>query len=165
MAGLLILKVDLQPGTVTFCGNLPFIVSANDKIYNYTGRNMKQLYVADLREHKFLVNEANRHGTVTNILGSVFSMLPGFHKKQNSTTHNSNVIEGQSPTIFQASTIDTPSTIDNRSKGKTEKEGNNIHLNTIETITKNKVFLNNVICQKDNNLRYSRSTYKCKSAK
>ena len=43
----------LQPGAVIFCDNLPFIVSANGKIYNYTGGNMKQLYVADPREHKF----------------------------------------------------------------------------------------------------------------
>ena len=44
----------LQPGTVIFCKDLPFIVSPNGKIYNYTGSNMKQLYVADPREHKFL---------------------------------------------------------------------------------------------------------------
>ena len=37
----------LQPGTLIFCDNLPFIVSANGKIYNYTGGNMKQLYIAD----------------------------------------------------------------------------------------------------------------------
>ena len=49
---------------------------------------MKQLYIADPREHKFLVNEANRPSTITNILGSVLSMLPGFGKKQNSTTHS-----------------------------------------------------------------------------
>ena len=71
----------LQPGTVIFCNDLPFIVSVNGKIYNYTGGNMKQLYVADPREHKFLVNEAHRPGTITYILGSVLSMLSGFHKK------------------------------------------------------------------------------------
>ena len=43
----------LQPGTVIFCDDLPFIVSANGKIYNYTSGNMKQLYVADPHEHKF----------------------------------------------------------------------------------------------------------------
>ena len=57
----------LQPGTVIFCKDLPFIVSVNGKIYNYTGSNMKQLYVADPREHKILVNEANRPGTISNI--------------------------------------------------------------------------------------------------
>ena len=54
---------------------------------------MKQPYVGDPRENTFLVNEATRPGTITNILGSVLSMLPGFHKKQNSTTHNPNKTE------------------------------------------------------------------------
>ena len=113
---------------------------------------MKHLYVADPREHTFLVNEANRPGTITNILGSVLSMLPGFHKKkQNSTTHNSHKIEEQTPATPEASTIVTDSTINNRNSGKTEKEGNNIHPNTIETLTKNEVSLNNVMHQKDNN--------------
>ena len=111
---------------------------------------MKQLYVADPREHKFLVNEANRPGTISNILGSVLSMLPGFHKKQNSTTHNSNELEEQTPATPVASTIDTANIIDNRNNDKTEKEGNDICLNTIEAITKNKIFLNNVMHQKDN---------------
>ena len=44
---------------------------------------MKQLYAADPREQKYLVNEANRPGTITNILSSVLSMLPGFCKTQN----------------------------------------------------------------------------------
>ena len=57
----------LQPGMVMFCEDLPFIVSANGKIYHYTGSNMKKLYVADPREHKFLVNEANMPSTITNI--------------------------------------------------------------------------------------------------
>ena len=61
----------LQPGTIIFCDDLLFIVSANGRIYNYTGGNTKQLYVADPRQHKFLVNEANRPGTITVILGSV----------------------------------------------------------------------------------------------
>ena len=77
----------LQPGTIIFCENLPFTVSANGKIYNYTGCNMKQLYVADPREHESLVNEANRPGTITNILGSVLSMLPCFHKKNKIAQH------------------------------------------------------------------------------
>ena len=42
-----------QPGTAIFCDDLPFIVSANHKIYNYTGGNMKHLYVADPRKHNF----------------------------------------------------------------------------------------------------------------
>ena len=41
----------LQSSTVIFCDDLPFIISANGKIYNYTGVTMKQLYVADPSEH------------------------------------------------------------------------------------------------------------------
>ena len=88
---------------------------------------------------------------MTNILVSVLSMLPGFCKKQNSTRHISNEIEEQTPATPEASTIDTASTIDNISNGKTEQEGNDIHLITIETITENKVFLNNVLHQKCSN--------------
>ena len=72
----------LQPGMVIFCKDLPFIVSANGKIHNYSEGNMKQLYIADPNEHKFLVKEANRPGTLSNILDSVFGMLPGFHRKK-----------------------------------------------------------------------------------
>ena len=39
---------------------------------------MKQLYIADPSEHKFLVNKANRPGTLFNILESVLGMLTGF---------------------------------------------------------------------------------------
>ena len=65
----------LQPGTVIFCEDLPFIISNNGKIYNYTGGNMKQLYIADPSKHKFLVKEANRPSTFSNILDSVLKML------------------------------------------------------------------------------------------
>ena len=123
----------LQPGMVIFCADLPFIVSENGKIYNYTGGNMKQLYVADPREHKFLVNEANRPSTITNILGLVSSMLPGFSKKPSSTAHNSKEIEEQTPTTPEVSTIVTASTIDNINNGKTDTKGNNIYFSTVET--------------------------------
>ena len=112
---------------------------------------MKQIYVADPREHKFLVNEANRPSTITNILGSVLSMLSGFCKKQNSTTHSSNKIEEQTLATAEASTIDTTRNINNINNGKTDKEGNDIDLNTTETIAKNGVFHSNVMHQKDNN--------------
>ena len=49
----------LQPGTVIVCKDLPFVVSNNSKIYNFTGGNMKQLYIADPSKHKFLVTPAN----------------------------------------------------------------------------------------------------------
>ena len=73
----------LQLATVIFCKDHPFIVSANGKIYNYMGGNIKQLYIADPSEHKFLVKEANRPSTFSNILDSVLDMLPEFCKRQN----------------------------------------------------------------------------------
>ena len=57
-------------------------------------------------------------------------------------------MEEQTPTTPEASTIDTASTTDNINNGETKKEGNNIHLNAIDTIAKNKAFLINVIHQK-----------------
>ena len=79
-------------------------------------------------------------------------MLPGFHKKkQNSSAHNSNEIEEQTPATAEASTIDTANTINNINIGKTDKEDNDININTIETIAKNKVFPSNVMHQRDNN--------------
>ena len=68
----------LQPGTVIVCKDLPFIVSSNGKIYNFTGGNIKQLYITDPNEHKFLVKAANSPSTFSNILGSVLDLLPGF---------------------------------------------------------------------------------------
>ena len=112
---------------------------------------MKQLYIADPREHKFLVNEANRPSTLTNILSSVLSMLPGFCKKENSTTCSSNKIEEQTPATPEASRIDTTWNIDNIDYGKADKEGNDIDLNTIDTIAENEVFLSNMMHQQDNN--------------
>ena len=102
----------LQPGTVIFCDDLPFIVSANSKICNYTGGNMEQLYVADPSEHKLLVNEANRPGTLSNILESVLGMLPGFWKKQNNALHNTKEIEEQTQATPEALTIDTTSNLE-----------------------------------------------------
>ena len=135
----------LQPGTVIFCNDLPFIVSANSKIYNYTGGNMKQLYITDPSEHKVLVNEANRPGTLSNILGSVLGMLPGFHRKQNNAFNNTKEIEEQTQATPEALIIDTASTSDNLNNCKTHKKGNDI-----ETVAKNNVLLGNVLHSKDN---------------
>ena len=96
---------------------------------------MKQLYIADPSEHKFLVNEANRMGTLYNILGSVLGMLPGFCRKQNNALHNTKETEEQTHGTPEASTIGTTSTIDNLNNGKTHKEDINI-----ETIAKRKFF-------------------------
>ena len=56
---------------------------------------MKQLYVADPSEHKFLDNEVSRPGTLSNILGSVLGMLPGFCRRQNDALHNTKESEEQ----------------------------------------------------------------------
>ena len=92
----------LQPGTVIFCEDLPFIVSNNGKLYNYTGGNMKQLYIADLSEHKFLVKEANRSSTFSNFLDLVLGMLPGFCKRQSNISHNTKDVEDQQQATPQA---------------------------------------------------------------
>ena len=128
----------LQPCTVIFCEDLPFIVSANGKIYNYTEGNMKQLYKDDPSEHKFLVNEANRPGTLSNILESVLGMLPGFCRKQNNTSHNTKESEEQAQATSKALTIDTISTLDKSNSGKTFKAGNNV-----DNDTENNVFIGN----------------------
>ena len=78
----------LQPRMVIFCEDLPFIVSNIGKIYNYTGGNMKQLYTADPSKCKFLVREANRPSTFSNILDSVLGLLPVFCKRQNQSHNN-----------------------------------------------------------------------------
>ena len=49
----------LQPGIIIICDKIPFVVSNNGKIYNFTGGSFKQLYVTDPSEHKFLVSLAN----------------------------------------------------------------------------------------------------------
>ena len=72
----------LQPSTVIVCEDLSFVVSRNGKIYNFTGGNMKQLYITDPSKHKFLVKAANSPSTFSNILGSVLGLLPGFYKRQ-----------------------------------------------------------------------------------
>ena len=135
----------LQPGTVIFCKDLLFIVSANGKICNYTEGNMKQLYVAEPSEHKFLVNEANRPGTLSNILGSVLGMLPGFAKNKIMQSQNTKEIEEQAQATPEASTIDTDSTLDNLNSGKALKAGNNK-----DNVNKSNVFLGYVLHSKDN---------------
>ena len=118
---------------------------------------MKQIYIEDHREHRFVVNEANRPGPLANILGSVLSMLPGFHNRQSSTTPNQSESDEQVPATPEASTIETASTINNNSavnnNGNTENECNTIHNNTNEASIKNEVFLNtrNIAVQRDDN--------------
>ena len=96
----------LQP----VCEDLPFIVSSNGKIYNFIGGNIKQLYIADPSEHKFLVKATNSPSTFSNILGSVLGLLPGFCKRQNQTTYSKDV-EDQEQAATEASIIETINTI------------------------------------------------------
>ena len=66
----------LQPGTVIICNKIPFVVSNNGRMYNFTGGSFKQLYVADPSKHKFLVFLANSPSTFSSIINSVISLLP-----------------------------------------------------------------------------------------
>ena len=52
MTGLSTHQVHLQPGTIIICDKIPFVVSNNDKIYNFTWGSFKQLYVANPSKHK-----------------------------------------------------------------------------------------------------------------
>ena len=97
---------------------------------------MKQLYIADLSYHKFLVKEANRPSTFSNILDSVSGMLPGFSKRQNNISHNTKGDENQELAMPEASTIDTISTLDS---GKNPEMGNNV-----DNATESNAFLSNV---------------------
>ena len=69
---------------------------------------MKQLYAADPSEHKFLVSEGNRPGTLSNILGSVLGMLPGFCRKQHNALHNTKEVEEQTQATPEASKLILP---------------------------------------------------------
>ena len=72
----------LQPGTIIICDKIPFVVSNNGKIYNFTGGSFKQLFVADPSKYKFLVSLANSPSTFSIIINSVISLLPRFSSKQ-----------------------------------------------------------------------------------
>ena len=126
----------IQLGMVIFCKELPFIISNNSNIYNYMGGNMKQLYIANPSEHKFLVKEANRPSTFSNILDSVLGMLPRLCKRQINVVHNTMGVEDQQQAIPKASTIDTISNLDS---GKNSKMGNNVDNNT-----ESNAFMNNI---------------------
>ena len=100
---------------------------------------MKQLYIAAPSKHIFLVNEANRPGTLSNILDSVLGMLPRFCRKQNNASHNIKEIEEQEQATPEASMIDTIGTLDNSNCGNNLKAGNDI-----DNVTENNAFLGNV---------------------
>ena len=89
----------LQQGTITICDKIPFVVSNNGKIYNFTGGSFKQLYVTDLSKHKFLVSLANSPSTFSSIINSVISLLPRFGSKQSNTN---TTIRNEKQTIIKA---------------------------------------------------------------
>ena len=95
----------LQPGTVIVCDNLPFVVSKNGKIYNFTESNMKQIYITDPSEHKFLVTSANSLSTFSSIFSSVLGLFPRFGYRQSNTNKHKN--EDQKQSTAEASTIET----------------------------------------------------------
>ena len=111
----------LQPGTVIVCDDLPFVVSSNGKIYNFTGGNMKQLYITEPSEQKFLVKATNSPSTFSNILGSVLGLLPRFRKRQSQIDNHKN--KDQEQTSAKASTIKMIHTI---SSGNVTELGNNV---------------------------------------
>ena len=95
----------LQPGTIIICDKIPFIVSNNGKIYNFTGGSFKQLYVTDPSKHTFLVSLANSPNTFSSIINSVIGLFPRFSSKQtNSDKHKS---EHQMQSIIEASNSET----------------------------------------------------------
>ena len=104
----------LQPGTVIVCNDLPFIVSNNGKIYNFMGGNMKQLYITDPSEHKFLVKSANSPSTLSNIFSSVLGLFPRIGNRQSNTNKHKN--EDQKLSATEASNIEAMCTA-NSSKG------------------------------------------------
>ena len=91
----------LQPGTIIICDKIPFIVSNNGKIYNFTGGSFKQLYVADPSKHKFLVSLANSPSTFSSIINSVISLLPRFRCKQMDVNKHKN--KNQVQAVIEAS--------------------------------------------------------------
>ena len=111
----------LHCGTVIVCEDLPFVVSSNGKIYNFTEGNMKQLYIADPSKYKFLVKTANSPSTFSNIFSSVLRLLPRFWKRQSQMDNHKD--KDQEQTAVKASTIEMIHTI---SSGKGTEIGNNV---------------------------------------
>ena len=100
----------LQPGTITIYDKIPFIVSNNGKIYNFTGGSFKQVYVTDPSKHTFLVSLANSPNTFSSIINSVISLLPRFSSKQ---TKDNVANEKSIQTVIEASNTEAFSNNDN----------------------------------------------------
>ena len=74
---------------------------------------MKQLYITDPSKHKFLVKVSYSPSTLSNMIGSILGLLPGFHRRKN-LTNNSKDLEDQKQATQatpKASTIETINTI------------------------------------------------------
>ena len=82
---------------------------------------MKQLYIANPSEHKFLVKATNSPSTFTNIFHSVLGLIPRFRKRQSQMDNHKD--EDQEQTAAEASTVKTIHTI---SSGKGTELGNNV---------------------------------------
>ena len=90
----------LQPCTIIICDKIPFIVSNNDKIYNFTGGSFKQLYITDPSKHNFLISLANSPSTFSSIINSIISLLPRFGSKQSNT--NTTIENKKKQTVTEA---------------------------------------------------------------
>ena len=115
----------LQPGTIIICDNIPFVVSNNGKICNFTGGSMKQLYVTDPSKHKFLVTSANSPSTFSNIFSSVLGLFLGFNNRQNNS--NKHKDEHQKQSVTEASNLETIHTTNSN-------KGMNISTDTIQEV-------------------------------
>ena len=91
----------LQPGTIIICDKIPFVVSNNGKMCNFTGCSFKQLYVTDPSKHKFLVSLANSPSTFSSIINSVIGLFPRFSSKQ--TNSDKQLSKHQAQSIIEAS--------------------------------------------------------------
>ena len=71
----------VQPSTIIICDKIPFLVSNNGKIYNFTGGIFKQLYVADPSKHNFLVRLANSPSIFSSIINLAIGLFLRFRSK------------------------------------------------------------------------------------
>ena len=89
--------------TVIICNKLPFIVSNNGKIYNFTGGSFKQLYIADPSEHKFLASLANSPSTFSSLLSSALKLFRFSNNQMQSNTNQLQpIIEASSSKAFNS---------------------------------------------------------------
>ena len=94
----------LQPGTIIICDKIPFVVSNNGTMYNFTGGSFKKIYITDPSKHNFLVSLANSPSTFSSIINSVISQLPRFGSKQSNTN---TTIKNEKQTIIEATNTDS----------------------------------------------------------